>query len=345
MSVLALSLVITLGNQGYWLEDETYPIEIRWAVRGNLPEAVLEWTLATGKVGLANGRVLLPTEDRPSTINVRAPDVRVRSMLSWEYALYRRDDGERLAGGARVIHVYPDNLLQGLTERMAGKTILVCDEPVGLPQLLEKWGVSHLRIAEVSQLATAKADMILIGPDRIAATPFTHGAIGGQAQRGASVMIFRQRQVAQLGGYALQRRARPARLEWRREHPLLSDFAPDDLAAWLAPAGEYVHALLLPADEPVLELAYWPREAPGEEPVPIDALLAVKRVGRGRIVYCQLPLGDWQRDPRAQVFVQNALEYLATRPAPTPPPSQRATTRPARSDEPPTIEISSGVQP
>ena len=62
----------------------------------------------------------------------------------------------------------------------------------------------------------------------------------------------------------------------------------------------------LPADEPALEIAFWPREIPGKEPVPIDALVVTKTLGKGRIVLCQVPLGPWQSDPRSQLFLVDA---------------------------------------
>ena len=45
-----------------------------------------------------------------------------------------------------------------------------------------------------------------------------------------------------------------------------------------------------------LEIAWWPREVPGTEPVEMDALVFSKSIGAGRIVVCQLPLGDWRTD-------------------------------------------------
>jgi hypothetical protein len=104
-------------------------------------------------------------------------------------------------------------------------------------------------------------------------------------------------------------------------------------------------AVQLPADAPVLEIGYWPRETPGREPVPIDALLAVKATGRGRIVLCQVPLGRWATDPRSQLFLRNALAYLATRPEPTPPPSQRKVALRVVPASVPTVTIPPGGRP
>jgi hypothetical protein len=98
----------------------------------------------------------------------------------------------------------------------------------------------------------------------------------------------------------------------------------------------------LPADEAALEIGYYPREVPGVRPAPIDAVLLSKSTGKGRIVLCQIALGDWDRDPRSRIFLSNALDYLSTRPQPTPPPSQRPTPRQAAPTSVRTIDIPQG---
>ncbi|MCX5660572.1 MAG: hypothetical protein NTW19_12735 [Planctomycetota bacterium] len=95
----------------------------------------------------------------------------------------------------------------------------------------------------------------------------------------------------------------------------------------------------LPIDEPALELIHWPREAPGKEPVPIDALLVTKSVGRGRMVICQLPLGPWESDPRSQLLLANSVSYLLTRPEPTLKPSERPQPKQMVAPNVPTIPL------
>jgi hypothetical protein len=119
----------------------------------------------------------------------------------------------------------------------------------------------------------------------------------------------------------------------------------DDLKSWILGDAPELLPIELPADEAALELAYWPPEIAATVPVPIDAMIAVKSVGSGRIVFCQLPMGDWTSDPRSQLFLYNALNYLSTRPEPTPRPSERPTTRPAAPVAVPTINISPEGQP
>ena len=125
------------------------------------------------------------------------------------------------------------------------------------------------------------------------------------------------------------------------EHPLAAHFE------LIAPAAELkVKALRLPVDEPALEIAFWPREVRSEEPAPIDALLVSKTIGRGRVVLCQIPLGPWESDPRSQLFLADALDYLLSRPEPTPPPSRRTRPeKPAALPPVPTIPLNPGVSP
>ena len=114
---------------------------------------------------------------------------------------------------------------------------------------------------------------------------------------------------------------------------------PQDLHSWIAGVPS-LHVVQLPADEPVATVGSYPREVPGEQPVPIDAVLMSKSVGKGRLVVCQLPLGDWSKDPRSQMLLNNAVDYLLSRPEPTPRPSERPTTRPAETQPTvPTIQL------
>ena len=155
MSKLVLPLLITLSNQGHWLENETNTIEVRWALRGDVAEANLEWTLGLDGVCLARGHVLLLADGEPSIINICAPDVRVRSVVSWSYTLCRKEDGKQITEGARAISIYPDDVFEGLAERLARRRVVVCDDPAGLPQVLKKGGIPHVRIDDVSGGITA----------------------------------------------------------------------------------------------------------------------------------------------------------------------------------------------
>jgi hypothetical protein len=349
MNALATVLVIVLSNQGHWFGGRPGSIEVRWAVQGPLPEAVLSWEADFAGSRLADDGVALRTDREPTKIDLTLPEVRVRTTVQWKYQVRRRDDGKLLTEGRETISVYPTQLLAGVAERLKGKTILVCDRPEGLPRLLSEAEIPHQRIDDgsnvVAALQAASADILLIGPDQVGDTPFGQTAILNQAQAGRSVLLFAQTRVRRLAEYPLLRRPRPAKLEWRTEHALLTGLEAEDMQSWLSAGPRDVWAVQLPADEPALEVAYWPRETPGTEPVPIDALLVVKSVGAGRMVLCQLPLGPWGEDPRSHLLVRNALDYLVTRPEPTPPPSQRMPASKPAEPQMPSIPLSPGGKP
>ena len=189
------------------------------------------------------------------------------------------------------------------------------------------------------KLQFSDADAVLVGPDALSDSPFEQAPLLSLAESGASVMIFRQHRPAVLIGYPLTLRDTPAKLEWQTDHSLLNGFEPQDLHSWIAGVPS-LQVVQLPADEPVSVVGSYPREVPGEQPAPVDAVLLSKSVGKGRLVLCQLPLGDWSKDPRSQMLLNNAVDYLLSRPEPTPRPSERPTTRPAETQPAvPTIQL------
>jgi len=334
-------LVVLLSNQGYWVGGDAGKISVLWATKEKHAESILVWEITHGKARLGNGRVAMPRGEGPASISITLPEVRVRTSVTWRYRLIGRNVEEALATGERTIHLFPKNLLAQLPKVLAGRRMIVWDEEGGIPRVLSQAKVAHSRIDAASGLQTARADIIVVGPDQIGESPLSQAPLLGHAQAGSSVLIFSQRGPKTLMEYPLATRRLPSKLEWRAEHRLLNGFSQEDVSSWLTGGQWSVRAILLPRDAPVLEIAYWPRETPGKDPIPIDALLVSKRVGKGRVVLCQLPLGPWQADPRSQLLLRNALEYLVTRPEPTLPPSQRAS-RQARNKEPvPEITIPS----
>jgi len=305
---------------------------------------VLSWRLEYAGARLASERTALRQSDRAATIVITLPSVRVRTRMRWVYRLQRRDGG-LITEGAETVHVYPRDLLANLETRLKDSVVLVCDQQTGLPRALDQANVGHTAFADVAQLQVRSANIVLVGADRLDDSPFRQTALLNLARSGSSVMVFAQSRPRHLVGYALARRPRPGRLEWNTEHALFEGFQPEDLASWVQAPGPDLWAVRLPADEPALEIVYWPRETPGSDPVPIDALVVAKSVGTGRIVLCQLPLGSWEDDPRSHLLLRNALDYLRTRPEQTPRPSERQTPRRQETTETPTIRIPTGVEP
>jgi hypothetical protein len=189
-----------------------------------------------------------------------------------------------------------------------------------------------------------RPDVLLVGLSMIGDSPFDQAPLAGLAESGTSVMIFRQSRPALLVGYPLAERDWIGRLSWLRDHPLLNGFEARDLDSWTS-SERTMRVIRLPADEPALEIGFYPPEVAGKRPPPLDALLLSKSVGKGRLVLCQIPLREWANDPRSQMLLRNSIDYLLTRPQPTPRPSERPTTRPTPPMEIPTITLSPGDTP
>jgi hypothetical protein len=250
-------------------------------------------------------------------------------MATLVYQIRARDGGKGLGEGALPVQLFPGDVLSGLAHRLSGRELAVWDSSGDLSDLLHSAKVGFNRTKDGAGLVASHYDIILVGSDALGTSPFAQQSLFDQAQGGASVMLFAQRKTSMdLFGYARVDRKMPSRLNWRMDHPLFAGFEKADLESWLndSPVAWAVH---LPADEPALEIAWWPREVPGTEPVEMDALVFSKSIGAGRIVVCQLPLGDWRTDPRSRLLLSNAIDYLLTRPEPTLRPSERSSTQPA----------------
>ena len=343
MTKVALVLVAAL-NQGYWFGGDTGRISAQWAVAEPVPEARLVWEMHTGEVQLTQGQVKLDPKGEPSAIDIELPQVRARTAVRFTWRLVEEETAKTLDSGSLTVNLFPRNLLDDTGKLLADRHLVVWDKPTGVPACLKRAGIEHARIDDEGDLQFAETDIVLVGPDEIGDEPFDQSALLSLAESGRSVMIFAQRRPTRLVGYPLAPRKAAGKLEWRLDHPLLLDMDDQLVDSWLHRRTKPPRALRLPADAPVLEVAFWPSQAPADTPAPIDALLAVKAVGSGRIVFCQLPLGDWTEDPRSELLLRNALAYLTTRPEPTPPPSRRRP-RPARvQPDEPIITIPSGVE-
>ncbi|MBI4579983.1 MAG: hypothetical protein HY718_09795 [Planctomycetes bacterium] len=344
MTGSAKLLIIALSSQGHWFGEQAGTIEVRWVAATPMPDSVLEWDLLAGDVRLAGDRMAMAGDDQLTRLQITPPKVRVRTTLQWTYRLRNRAGGGVIDRGATTLHVYPSDVLAGVGTRLNGRTLLVLDRAGGLSKVLNGAGVRHERLNLMSQLQLARADLILVAPDEIGEGAFDQAPLIDHAGAGAGVAVLHQAAAKSLAGYAVVPRKLPATLDWRRDHGLLSGFSAEDLQSWIVEGREET-AVQLPADEPALEIAWWPRETPGREPVPIDALLVTKVIGKGRLVLCQLPLGPWAADPRSQQLLANVLGYLTTRPEPTPPPSRRRVQTSPATQPIPTITIPPGGVP
>jgi hypothetical protein len=314
-------LLIAMLNQGHWIGGQPGEVSLRWTIESGMPAAEVEWRMTYGDATLGSGRMALPAGAKQATLKIVPPQVRVQSEANLLFVVKQADNGKKITEAHASVQLYPDKLLEGLAARIGGKSLAVIDRPDGLPLLLNDVKIPFKRLDDESNLNFTKFDILIVAQDQLKDRPFGQSALLSQASNGASLLVLRQTGVKAVAGYPIRRRAVSAKLAWREGQSLL-----EHLRARGMNEAEDAWALQLPADEPALELVYWPRETPGTEPTPIDAILVAKTLGRGKLVLCQVPLGDWKQDPVAQLFLADALEYLAGRAEPTPAPSHRPPT-------------------
>ncbi|HEX4056415.1 MAG TPA: hypothetical protein VHX86_19310 [Tepidisphaeraceae bacterium] len=327
--ILAALLIILLPQQGYWFGGEPQEVTVRWPTQGKMPPVDFSWNLMVGNIRLTGGTLPIRSDADATTFKITPPKVRTRTTASIIYRVRQHEGGKELGGGDLSVQLFPRDMLSGLVRRLNGKRLAVWDSSGLLSHVLKSAKVAFVDTKDGSGLVLTRYDIVLVGGDVLGTSLFAQQPLLDQARAGASVMVFaQQKSSVDLFGYALDDRKMPSRLNWRMDHPLFAGFERADLESWLHDSPDAL-ALRLPADEPALEIAWWPREVPGTEPVPLDALVISKSIGAGRIVLCQLPLGDWSTDPRSQLLLSNAIDYLLTRPEPTLRPSERPATQPA----------------
>jgi hypothetical protein len=332
MNLLTI-LLVTLSNDGYWLSGQAETVQVRWTVEHAVSDATFSWSLKCGEAELGSGRLALRADQKPATLRITAPRVRVRTAMRLAYRVTRPGVTKPIDQGDIAIEVHPDTLLDGVGKRLASKYLteqdkpevlkrhlFVWDRPEALPALLKKAGVEHTLIGSEADLSFTLPDILIVAGDRLDAGSDQQKLLD-LAASGASVWIMNQTRTSSLAGYPLVRRTPPPKLAWQKDHPLTASLQ------WFNPArcSSDLWAIRLPADEPALEITWWPRETPDKKPAPIDALVASKTIGKGRVVLSQIPLGPWQSDPRSQLLLADMLNYMTSPVTSTPPPSRRPT--------------------
>lgn len=343
MNAAAL-LIILLSHEGYWISGSGNEISVEWTAAAPMPAADLHWELMFDTVNIASGQTPMAPQGGKAVIRITSPQVRVRTALQWQYTVRAGAGGKELDRGSVPIVIFPRNLMEGLAHRIGSSRVAIWDEKGDLAKALNDAKAPFHRYTDASRLGFAQADAILVGADTLEPSPFDQSPLFSLAQAGASVMIFRQSRCQDLGTYPVVRRTAPANFDWMLDHPLLRGMDANLLKSLTARFNQFL-PVRLPPDEPALTIGAWPREVATASPVAVDALLASKSIGKGRVVFCQVQLGDWQEDSRSQIFLMNAIDYLLSLPAPTPRPSDRPTTRPVESRPLPLIAIPPGDHP
>ena len=340
-------VVLVLAHQGYWFGGQANELRISWPITAKTPDAKLHWRLMFADTVIANGACAMPRGGEEQTLRLQLPATRVRTTMTLRWRLIANDDdaeredaqGETaakstrtLAEGRRPLHVFPDNLLASAAIRYQRHAIAQPDhrprltvvDPAGnLRATLEQANIPHQHVESLDMLGMQSPDVLLIAANAL--DPHDQPALRTLANEGADVMVFAQSGRVALAGLDMSPRPAPPELNWRASHPMLARLRTADLRSWTQPtnAARTWHALTVPAAAPVLAVAQWPPEVRTDRPAPRDAAVVSQTVGKGRVVLWQIPLGDWDSDPRSQALLAGVLDYLPTAPQPTPPLGQR----------------------
>ncbi len=303
-------IFLTLSNCGYWIAGTDGVTSVRWAAPDQMPRASLVWTLSIASVELGHGSVEILAGQRPTEFKITCPHVRVRTTLELRYRLVTVDGRQELTTGTVVVQAFPADLTNGWSARLAGKNLVVVDAPTGLPTLFVAAGVPFSRVDDVSELQSQSPDVVLVGRDRLSASPLLNCALVALAKRGTGVLVLEQSTPDRLTQAIL--RPKPERPTWRADHPILDHLSADDLASLASDLPDNIIAIQsLPARQ-IEQIAGWPASSPRtDDSASGNSFFADQRTGRGRIVFCQLRLGGWKTDPRAQILMGNALDFLS----------------------------------
>jgi hypothetical protein len=317
MSTVASCLVILFSHGGHCFGGGPCAVSVTWKAEAQTPPAVVAWSLSYAGTAAASGKMLLESRGAPAQVALELPAVRDRTKFTWTYQLLRKDDGQLIEEGSREIHVYPPIAWTELRSKLDAARVLLLGGSSGLSRLLDNAQLRWQTVATPAELELRSADVILVAPDALARPGEGQAALLAIAARGAGVLVLAQSGLPTLTGLKTASHP-PAACQWRADHPLLAALPTPVWQSWLETGATTAAAVTVPPTEPVLEVAYWPPMAESRALAPLDAAIVEKQVGRGRLILCQVPASADLDDPRTQLFLRTALEYLRTDPRPTP---------------------------
>jgi hypothetical protein len=324
--------IVLLTQQGYWSGGTRNVITVQPVAAAESPRsATLSWVLGVENVKLASGSSRIDLEKgKASEVQIDVPEVRVRTVVRLSYEIAA--DGKVLQRGESAVSIFPALRLNLETrDALKARRIVAWSPPresataaaTSAALQLRSLGASVEIVSDATKLSLASPDIAIVLPGAMRRSTLAQDPLEDVARSGTQVLVLEQRNTEAIATYKVVGKPPPDKFEWREGHPLLASLAEKDLKLLLqeiAPAP--LLAVHLPADEPVLEVVHW-HEVAAEQPTAVNCLLAVKTIGKGRIVWCQLPFQRWDRDPRAAILLHNAMQYLLAPPEPTPRPSER----------------------
>lgn len=326
----AVLVTLLLSQHGYWPGGGDAHLLVARNAQMPSVSAQVEWKLLLDKTLVASGTSAIELTDQPADVLVRTPAVRERADFTFAYAVRSKANDTPIQSGELPVHLFPTGLVRDHAKAAEEKRIVVLDNEPRLVDFLRIAKLKPTRVQKSSRLELLAPDLLFIGPKQWSGE--TEEAVIGLVRGGCSALVLRQPAGDSVEGWPLAPRSAPADFDWKLTHPMFRGLDADDLRSLLADARTDPVCIRMAPDAAALPLAAWPRELPevkASPATPIDCLIVTQTLGRGRLLLCQLPLPDWAEDPRAQILLNNALDYLLTRPEPTPRPSDRLTPAPA----------------
>jgi len=305
MLLLTFVSALLLSHDGHWFGGRMQTVEAQLADAGRAGAGIVRWQLDAAGATLASGEVPLPVGTREVRLSIEPPTVRAQLQARWSYAV-RGADGAELARGETGVTLYPLDVLASAardTERF--RPAVVLDASGKLAKLLRAAGAECDAIRDLTALSVLSPKLVLIGEDSLPDSELGQAPLLKAARRGARVIVLAQSACKSVAAHAVRPPPERGDVTWRASHAMLSDLAYESLAARAAP----LSSLAFRSSEGV-DLIGWRRV--DESGPPIAALLAAERQGEGIVIYCQLPVKDWESDPRGHVLLRNVLWY-ATR--------------------------------
>ncbi len=205
-----------------------------------------------------------------------------------------------------------------MPRRIGERRLTVIDADGDLSAALAAAKVPFHRETSAAALELASPDLVIVAPDQLTDRLFDGAPLLPLAQSGVNVLLFAQHAPRTLLDLPTVSRVPATSLRWMTDHPLLADLPPDVLDALMAPPNgaprTHRAAMRPPANAPAVAIGAWPPETPSDDrgsvDAEVDAVVVAESIGRGRAVFCQLPFGRFDEDPRAAIFLSNAIDYL-----------------------------------
>jgi len=185
-----------------------------------------------------------------------------------------------------------------------GQRVAVMSQSPALHEAMKKADMAVQAIDMAGELATTTANVIIVGPDTLPKNAVFHQPLIDHAEAGATVIVLRHAEQESLFGIPLIKRRLRRPVHLRPDHPLHHSLTQRDIDSLV---DEQSVAMRVTEPDNATPIIY---EKPAEPKAQaVDTLCLVQRIGKGRLVLCQLSLDNWSTDPRTRQLLSNMLEF------------------------------------